>query len=72
MLFESYHKSQSSGTKMGVDQRADLLYYTHCCTGCSAAWLAYLHGVQVVGGSNPLIPTRLYQELLLCAGAPFS
>ena len=26
-------------------------------TGCSAVWLAYLHGVQVVGGSNPLIPT---------------
>src|SRR5690606_4779271 len=30
-------------------------------TGCSAAWLAYLHGVQVVGGSNPLIPTRRYR-----------
>ena len=23
-------------------------------SGCSAAWLAHLHGVQVVGGSNPL------------------
>ncbi len=23
-------------------------------SGCSAAWLAHLHGVQGVGGSNPL------------------
>ena len=23
-------------------------------SGCSAAWLAHLHGVQEVGGSNPL------------------
>ncbi len=29
-------------------------------SGRSAAWLAYLHGVQVVGGSNPLVPTRLF------------
>lgn len=37
------------------------LYYICRCTGCSAVWLAYLHGVQVVGGSNPLIPTRRFK-----------
>ena len=26
-------------------------------TGRSAVWLAHLHGVQGVGGSNPLVPT---------------
>ena len=26
-------------------------------SGCSAVWLAHLHGVQRVGGSNPLSPT---------------
>lgn len=43
---------------MPLDQSWITLYYISRCTGCSAAWLAYLHGVQVVGGSNPLIPTR--------------
>ncbi len=28
-------------------------------SGCGAAWLAHLHGVQGVVGSNPAIPTNL-------------
>ena len=29
-------------------------------SGRSAVWLAHLNGVQGVGGSNPLVPTKLY------------
>lgn len=40
-----------------------MLLFLSLFTGCSAAWLAYLHGVQVVGGSNPLIPTIVNYNL---------
>ena len=39
-----------------------MLIFLTLFTGCSAAWLAYLHGVQVVGGSNPLIPTKFLKS----------
>ena len=38
------------------------MYNGHIKTGRSAVWLAYLHGVQVVGGSNPLVPTRMSER----------
>ena len=31
-------------------------------SGCGAAWLAHLHGVQGVVGSNPAIPTNLNRK----------
>lgn len=34
-------------------------YYALFRSGCSAAWPAHLHGVQGVGGSNPLTQTIL-------------
>jgi hypothetical protein len=40
-------------------------------SGRSAAWLAHLHGVQVVGGSNPLVPTMDIQGTLNLVGVPF-
>ena len=33
-------------------------------SGCSAAWLAHLHGVQGVGGSNPLTQILFSQGLM--------
>ena len=33
-------------------------------SGCSAAWLAHLHGVQGVGGSNPLTQILFPQGLM--------
>jgi hypothetical protein len=34
------------------------LCYTHGSSGHGAAWLARLHGVQEVVGSNPAAPTK--------------
>ena len=30
--------------------------------GCSATWIARLHGVQKVAGSNPVTPTKVVFE----------
>ena len=37
---------------------ADLMQYVQRSSGRSAAWLAHLHGVQGVVGSNPAAPTN--------------
>lgn len=41
------------------------MYCTHIRSGCSAARVAYLNGVQVVAGSNPVIPTNHLAQLRL-------
>ena len=41
------------------------IYGLYIRSGCSAVRLAYLNGVQVVAGSNPVIPTISFTHLLI-------
>src|SRR5262249_12675693 len=36
---------------------------SHWFSGCSAAWIAHLTGGQGVAGSNPAIPTIIFDKL---------
>src|SRR4051794_9562911 len=38
-------------------------------TGCSVTWLARLHGVQKVAGSNPVTPTVFVAKRTVLSGA---
>ena len=50
--FEDYRRC-----KLETIKASRHTFQDHPNSGRSAAWLAYLTGGQVVGGSNPLVPT---------------
>ena len=53
----SYFKKGEIASRHGVLTFGENLVEYSLCSGRGAAWLAHLHGVQGVGGSNPLVPT---------------
>ena len=53
-IIEECARMASREYKKSEFQFEGLTVYLILISGCSAAWLAHLHGVQGVGGSNPL------------------
>jgi len=46
------------GIELGlIIKKMGIILSGYTISGCSAAWLAHLNGVQVAAGSNPVTPT---------------
>ena len=59
-----FHVAKMLRDKMLVILRASVVIAGR--VGALRSLVAYLHGVQVVGGSNPLAPTKEFERVSRC------